>query len=196
VLFASYPISLVLEVAFNMKILVTLLTIASFVAPVGITWIWPDKTHPALTALLGALQTGFGIWCGIVWTSQSISSKWLVQAVGACDRLLTVRSSVSSVHVDLSKRCGDVERDCPELKDPKLGAIRQAMKQSCSGDASRLNDIGHHLDGAVNDWVRFVQEECAGGECLRFGSQIDQRREALRRREPGCGEQCLTTASK
>jgi len=127
---------------------------------------------------------------------KTANAKWLPPAESACDRLLTVKSSVLNLRQQTKGACQKAAEDLPEIKEPNNKAVKILFERQCSEIASRLVDVENHLEGAFQDWIRFIRQNCEGSECERIWRSLLERKQSLRLNEvpSSCGSQPATPA--
>jgi hypothetical protein len=72
--------------------------------------------------------------------------------------------------------CSKAVSDIPELQQDKMKAVRIKVQTDCEHASQRLNDIAHQLEDAIEDWQRFIDANCEGGDCARIADGIEKRR--------------------
>ncbi|HVT88784.1 MAG TPA: hypothetical protein VHD56_08040 [Tepidisphaeraceae bacterium] len=163
------------------------------VGPVLLLIYQPNLLTPLVSLMINAVQFFLALWLGHLISTdaakQSANAKWLPPAESACDRLLTLTSSISSLQKQMKGACDRASTDLPELKEPKNKSVRLLLDRQCCEVASRLLDIQQHLEGAFEDWQRFIRQNCEGRECQRIWHSLNSRRArlAVGERAAGCG---------
>jgi hypothetical protein len=163
---------------------------------------WYSLLTPLVAGMFAAIQFFLALWLGHVISTEaarkSVNAKWLPPAESACDRLLTLTSSISSLQRQMKGACERASGDVPELKEPKNRSVRLLLDRQCCEVASRLLDIQQHLEGAFEDWQRFIRQNCEGLECQRIWHQLNNRRAKLAaaERTAGCNDGATHPVSK
>jgi hypothetical protein len=166
-----------------MKLIAWIAAILLVAVPTGLLIYKPTLLTPLASSLLNGIQFFLALWLGYVLAldaaTKSANAKWLPPAESSCDRLLTVTASVGSLRAQTSGACAKASTDLPELKDPKNKAVRILLERQCAETANRLLDIENHLESALQDWQRFIRQNCEGRECGRIWHELKQRQTKL-----------------
>jgi hypothetical protein len=153
--------------------------------------VWrPELYSPLASFLISTLQAGYTAWLSYAITDssarKSANAKWLPQAEGACDRLLTVSSSIQRYRQQLQAACGHATKNLPELQQNNMKAVRVLMERQCAEGANMLLDMANHMESAVSDWRRFIGQNCEGAECAAIDERLSALRERLREVDQSC----------
>jgi hypothetical protein len=146
--------------------------------------IWkPEYFTPLVAFLVSMIQLFLALAIGSLQSAEqakkSANAKWLPPAESACDRLLTVKASVMGLQQQTKEACHEAAADLPELKTEPNKAIRMVFEHNCSEISSRLIDVQNHLEGAFEDWIRFIRQNCEGPECQRIWHSLMARKASL-----------------
>lgn len=156
------------------------------IAPAWMLLSYPNYHNP-LTALL--LNVGL-CWASIHVTIQEskrtadshANRKWLPQAEGACDRLLTLKYALKTLQLQSKHRCDEMGNLLPELHDKKNHSLRALLQYQCIDTGHRIGEFANQLDSAVSDWRRFIREVCRDRECEIIFENLDRLIEKARAR--------------
>ena len=76
------------------------------------------------------------------------------------------------------------------VKQAENKAIKVLFERHCSEIAGRLIDVENHMEGAFEDWIRFIRQNCEGSECSRIWQSLLTRKANLARSEQpqSCGD--------
>jgi hypothetical protein len=102
------------------------------------------------------------------------NQRWLPQAEGACDRLITLGYALKSLQLQTKFRCDEIGSLLPELHDKKNNPLRALIQSQCSDTGHRIGDFANQLESAVSDWRRFIREICREGECEIIFNNLDE----------------------
>lgn len=170
----------------------TLLAIGIFVAAIVLigpisVHLWPQYYNPAVELLLNLFLTmGAGVFGFLLDSLRSqgkANGKWLPAAESIVNGLLTLQAQVRSMRDDLTCNCLDAEREMPELKEPAFKTVKVWLRKDCSERAKQLDLVVEELDNVIDDWERFIQDNCADDECSRISEKIDVRRSQYREKQ-------------
>jgi len=158
-------------------------TLILLLVPTGLL-VWNAQLYSPLVAFLVSMaQLYLALVIGSLQSAEqarrSANAKWLPPAESACDRLLTVKASVLGLQQQTKGACHEAANDLPELKADQNKAIRMVFERYCSEISSRLIDVQNHLEGAFEDWIRFIRQNCEGSECQRIWTTLMLRKAGL-----------------
>lgn len=167
----------------RMRILLWLAVIAMVCIPSYLLFKHPDSYNPLVQFLFSVGLCWASIQASAVQAKASGESeanrRWLPQAEGVCDRLITLKYALKSFWLDTKHRCNNIGTQLPELLDPKNNSIRAIIECQCSDSAHRIEDFINQLDSAVSDWHRFIRENCKEGECETIFDSLDKLNDRL-----------------
>ena len=144
---------------------------------------YPEKYNAFSAFLLSLGLTALSIYASS-HSSQALAERtanrrWLPQAEGACDRLLTLQHAVKCFRLQTKNACVDIGSHLPELNDKKNASVRALLHRQCDDSAQRLQDFVNQLTSFVQDWRRFIRETCQDGECETIFTNLDDVSERL-----------------
>jgi len=189
-----FTLSLVLELVFQFYVWVRSISmpnaiklliafIVLLVSPI-LLYVKPDAYTPFVAILLNIGLFALALWVGLEQAEEHgkriANDRWLPQAQSAIHRLLTIWASIRSFRNELSYTCKKAAKDLPELEKEENKAIKTLFSSNCGHGSNRLGDIVNHLEDALEDWNRFVKENCQGDDCDRIDKEIKKRRELLK----------------
>lgn len=144
--------------------------------PVLLSIVSPHLNTSIVLILCTSGQFFVSLFAGVAWSKseavKEANTKWVPMAASACDRLATILGSVSNLRATVSQACSAATKNLPELAENTNRAVKIHFEGLCSSNATRLNDIQHHLDSALADWERFVKNNCSGSECADIGRRL------------------------
>lgn len=160
-----------------------LAAIILLLVPAGMLLLDSKMFTPLVAFLISFAQFFLALYIGKLQSEDaartSANAKWLPPAESACDRLLTVKASVLGLQQQTKGACSKSSDDLPELKAEQNKAIRMVFERYCSEISSRLIDVQNHLEGAFEDWIRFIRQNCEGPECQRIWNTLMARKSSL-----------------
>jgi len=79
----------------------------------------------------------------------------------------------------LHSDCHTLQRKIPELSANEKNMVCQILEGHCNECVETVNNVLIHLEGAVDDWERFIKDNCSEGECERIFESLNQTRSRL-----------------
>lgn len=139
----------------------------------------PSHFTPLVDTMLSVFMFLLAYWIGnnneLHRAQKRANDKWLPQAESVIFRLITLHANVQRFSDSTRSSCARTTSDLPELEKDTMRAVRIKLKTDCEASAHRLDDIAYQLEDAIEDWNRFVAENCFGEECSRIFEAIEAR---------------------
>jgi uncharacterized membrane protein len=160
-----------------------LLAILVFIASPIFLLIYPTSYTPIVSIMFSIFLFLLAHWIGFNEEIEKVAKlsnrKWLPQAESVIYRLLTLHSNVTRFALSTNQSCSNNIADLPELETEAFKTVKVRFKTRCEAHGQRLEDIARQLDDAIEDWKRFVAENCDGDECIRIYAAIEERKRNL-----------------
>ena len=152
----------------------------------------PKQFTPLVQVLFSTFLALLAFWIGTGAESErarrQANAKWLPHAEAVTYRLMTLFANVATMGIKTRKSCVHASCELPELKDENMRAVRVRLKAECEASADRLSDIAKQLQDAIEDWRRFISENCQGEECNRIFQGLQRRKRGIKKQLRGAKE--------
>jgi len=146
------------------------------ISSVVMLYLTPSLYTPIVQILISLIISSLFYFAGIKNTQhleKEINQKWIPQAMGSIQSLVTLRANIKNMRVDNSAKCCYLEDNFPEIiKNEEHKSFRCVLETGCDHYDQRFIDIDNQLEDATECWLRFIDSNCLENKCQQINNEI------------------------